>query len=1333
LNKGNQSGAVRSSDASLTVHSTPPSSELSHESSSSDEGDVSPVLPLKQTVTVSNQNKKDEKSAQEQAAVHLELPATKQRNSEPKQQQQKERTNQQQQAQPKMQENPQFRHVQMGGSTPSQPEPQREEGPRFRQVITQTPSQAPNMMPMSHNDMMIPNDAGTAIQLRMHHHPSMQRMETEQSTVVSRSDTKQVKFAAPEDSMRTPPSSPSQATARRAMSMPSMPDFTNPKVAKCHVKACLNHRTQRQKESLLELYHEQQHQHNRLLSKQGSSSSMNACSNNSGARIMPSDRPRTFVVLSGPSGTGKSRLVQETLQEQVEVRDGGYFLQGKYDSLRRPVPYQAFVTAFSSFTAQVQQRGPEHVATMRQAILRELGQEGDCASVGDNKFVLASMIPALQSILGGCAGDTVEQAAARYQKSSNENPIQRFIFAFRMFMRAIANPQHPVVLVLQNLHNADPCSLDILTGIATMSCPPGLVLIGTVDDSMVRSKSYLASKLREMEDSGMTYVASLAMPPLFQEISEIEDVLQQALQIQVHENQRNAETLSRLARLVLRQTNGNSFQIVEFLHWLQDSDFLTYYPNSDCNSMGNWDLSSQEDMEVTFSLDQPGDFLMDKIIHLSHESKQVIKVCSCLGSTIDPEILEYVLDYAGVEKVLDDFVKRGLLTVRHNNSTFGSAAQYKYMFEHDGIQQAAYKSIPEAERELFHLEIGRRLWRKLSTTQLDDKLFVVLSQMYVGRRLITREKERFAIASLCLHAGKKAAKSSTFRLAALYLQMGIGLLDTKTSWFRSDEYDLTLALYCAAAEMELCCARFEAAKQLLENVFRNARSFEDKLQAYTTKMYVLSQNDEQQECMDLGLWLLQQMNEDFPNRLCNAHLLGEFRSVERLLKGKSNEQILRMPHISNTNKLNAMQVLNFMVLPAILHRPKLAPFVYLKCMKITLLYGNSVFAAGAYSTYGMLCVGATGDVEKGARYAKLALQSLEQYKVYEYLPRVYAAVYGVIHAWTKPMKGALEPLLHAYRVGMQTGDAEYGGLCANLYCWHALHSGTPLQSIRKEYNGFKETLVASRQTYLVRQFLPTMQTLHHLMGISDDPLAAKGDLMDFDEYEKEATERGTISDVGSLKYCKMQLGYIFCDTELAEKNVLGCDEVMLLPPSFERVDVVFYMALIFIQVAHEGRNYWKHVFNSRRIISWIKKYCHKSPHNLLDKLNLVLAEYASLTKGKEAYEKYVTAIAVAHEKGNLGMLAICNERFARHLLRQSTSKKNKFNIAAAEEYRDKAKVYMKRAAKSYRDWGAMAKMNRLIAEAKSIYGPNMCSEESEFTLSPAIGGRTESGLSCARC
>ena len=179
--------------------------------------------------------------------------------------------------------------------------------------------------------------------------------------------------------------------------------------------------------------------------------------------------------------------------------------------------------------------------------------------------------------------------------------------------------------------------------------------------------------------------------------------------------------------------------------------------------------------------------------------------------------------------------------------------------------------------------------------------------MNIGKRLITREKERYAIASLCLHAGIKAAKSSTFRMATVYLNLAIELLGDR-GW--RDEYDLTLAVYNAAAEMEMCTANFEAMETLGASVLKHARCSSDKIQARATQIYAMGVCDRQQEALDLGIVVLEGLGERFPRHMCRHAMMSELHSVQKLLRGKSNEQLMRLPNIADEEILACLQILN---------------------------------------------------------------------------------------------------------------------------------------------------------------------------------------------------------------------------------------------------------------------------------------------------------------------------------------------------------------------------------------------------------------------------------------
>jgi predicted ATPase len=952
-----------------------------------------------------------------------------------------------------------------------------------------------------------------------------------------------------------------------------------------------------------------------------------------------------FLLISGDVGTGKTRLAK-ALKEPVE-KQGGYFLTGKFDQLCRPEPYTAFCMAFTEFTALVVERGDQAIATVSDAIH---------AAVGNEVSVLTSMIPSLERIVGRATNDSASKAKA-------DNAIQRFVFVFRMFMRAVCSPQQPMVILVDDLQWADPCSLDLLMSLVADTRNEGLVLVGTCLDNIAPS-SYLSAKLREMEDKDHVEITSISLQNFSE--SSVVSMLSNTLSL-------SQEKSVTLGAIVFRQTQGNIFYVIEFIRWLQEGDLLSYDHDS-----ASWSYDDKE-ISLTINICKVGDFLVDKLEQLPQDMKEVLKVAACLGSHVNEELIENVLKKP-VADILNEAAAKGVLKY---DELRGS-----YLFEHDGIQEAAYRLIPAQDLELFHLEIGRRLWRSFDPYELDQHIFVLLSQLNIGRRLLTREKEKTAVATLCLHAGKKAAKSSTFRTASIYLNLGIELLGCR-SW--RDDYDLTLALLNAAAEMEMCTANFERMEQLLEKVFLHARNAEDKIQAYATKIYALGVGDRAAEAIDTGILVLKGLGETFPSRYCKAHMKSEIRTVKKLLKGKSDEQLLRLPIVENKEKLAAMSILQVLYLNALVSRPDFAPFVALKVLKITLQYGLSVFASAAFATYGMLLVGgALGEIDDAFRYGELGLVLLERFEAIEYLPRVYAAFYGCIYPWKKPMRGTFKPLLRAHHVGMQTGDVLFAGLCANIYCFNAMDAGTPLGVIEPEWRGFQEVMLASKQKALVRMALPSIQTVHHYMGLSEDPLSGKGDIYDHDEALQDAIKDQSVVNILGIRLRRMEVAYVFNDYALAAANAIEEKDYWRMPSTFERASSYFIGGMVALASAREGKDVRKNLKFAKNAVKVFKGWATHSPHNCLDRLFLLEAELASVCgQNAKAYEKYTCAIAMTAHSGFLMMDALANERAARHLL-------------AIDEVLD-AEPYFRRACSSYGEWGGKAKLVRLQAEVDSIY------------------------------
>jgi predicted ATPase len=92
-----------------------------------------------------------------------------------------------------------------------------------------------------------------------------------------------------------------------------------------------------------------------------------------------------LVLLTGPSGNGKTVLAKTTLRPAISQLDG-QLTSGKFDQLQKPESFQAFVQAFSQYAHRLEREGALRIAAVREKVLQAVGEEG--------QFLLMDMIPA---------------------------------------------------------------------------------------------------------------------------------------------------------------------------------------------------------------------------------------------------------------------------------------------------------------------------------------------------------------------------------------------------------------------------------------------------------------------------------------------------------------------------------------------------------------------------------------------------------------------------------------------------------------------------------------------------------------------------------------------------------------------------------------------------------------------------------------------------------------------------------------------------------------------------------------------------------------------------
>ncbi len=958
-----------------------------------------------------------------------------------------------------------------------------------------------------------------------------------------------------------------------------------------------------------------------------------------------------LMLVAGFSGIGKTAVVNEV--HKPIVRQRGYFIKGKFDQFNRNIPFSAFLQAFRDLMGQLLSERDSQLQQWKEKILEVVGENGQ---------VIIEVIPELELLIGK------QPPVMELSGSAVQN---RFNLLLQNFVQVFTRVEHPLVIFLDDLQWADSASLKLLE--VLMNDGGYLLILGAYRDNEVSPVHPFILTVNELEKAGAT-VNTLTLEALSQN-----DI-----------NQLVADTLScdralaqPLTELVYQKTKGNPFFTTQFLKALHEDRFIHFNPDA-----GYWECEISQ-VKAQSLTDDVVEFMALQLQKLPQETQQVLKLAACIGNQFDLENVAIISEQSEIDTaaVLWNALQEGLIIplnetykffqedIGYSETTQNITVPYRFL--HDRVQQAAYSLIPKDNKSLIHLKIGQLLLNQTSTEQLEEKIFIIVSQLNQGIDQISSQDEYDNLARLNLLAGGKARLSSAYEAAAEYCETGLKLLADDV-W--SKKPNLARGLFIESASCACLIGKFERVDELTEIIQQNIPLVLDQVKAVEVQIQSLIARNRLSEAIKIARGVLSQLDVELPENPTQEITESAFNEVRQLLA--KTENVTNLPVMSDPQKLAAMSILSSMASAAYIGSPALYPLIVLKQVELSLLFGNTVETAYAYSTYGLILCAFGGEIEAGNHSADVALTLMAKFQCVSFKAKIFNLIYPFVRIWKEAIHNSILPLLTGYQAGLESGDLEFAAYCAYNHCQLAYFASENLLQLEQDMQSYSDAISKLKQTTALNFNQIIQQAVLNWTGNTKYPQYLVGDVYNENERLPQHQAAGDTYSIGTVYVHKLILSYHFGQpqetlaiAEIAEDKIGGVAGTVNVGIFY------FYHGLTLLaMIANISEN------SSLPLLEMVDRDLDKLTHwsnyaleNFAHKCDLIRAEKSRILEQKaDAIELYDKAISGAKKNKYIQEEALANELAAKFYLNWGKDK-----VAAG---------YMQEAYYCYSRWGAKAKI-----------------------------------------
>jgi PAS domain S-box-containing protein len=1001
-----------------------------------------------------------------------------------------------------------------------------------------------------------------------------------------------------------------------------------------------------------------------------------------------------LLLVSGDSGVGKTALVSELFGPVVAA--GGTLIFAKADDGdQQRAAYGAAIYALEDFVDQLLASDPDQLAPWRDKL---------ALALSGNTAQIVRRIPGLAQIIETPSDVPTETS----------DPKSLLTLALQSLVRAIADANHPLVMILDDAQYADTESWQLVRDLTTDS-DLHLLVICTCrrnEETDDRLSGYLASIPAERH---------LALTPL--ELADTGCLLADALRT-------TPEQVKELASLIQGKTGGNAFFLREFLRSLNERNLVLFDPQA---RAWQWDLAG---IQATPMMDNVVELVQTRLQRLPEQAQTTLKIAAMMGSRFDVVELSAAcrqlpgetsqdlrlathlgalapvapgarrfsrpdwpseprlatMEQMAVEYLApggrDQVTRYGDLPLMgkaesEDDVTRQIDLQQLYEFTHMQIREAATLLLPELAEETLHMQIGRGLLQNMTAEQQQKNSLRLVRHLNQAPAALVIWSQRVELAELNLQAGRQVLALAAYESAFSLTMTGMTILiddPDRDPWQQA--YDLMRDLHLTAAQAAVRNGQFEMAEELLGAIDQRSQSALDSAATSQVRMFSFYLQGNHAEACNTAIDALRRLGVRLPAHPRNRDVLAAMARTRLAMLGRPIGSLADLPPMTDEHRVKAMELMAAATISAASVEPKLLMVIGLEMVWQTVKHGLHPLSAMGYALHGVLLAGVLDRIDAGYAFGQLALGLAPQIRSKEYRVFVEYFVNAHISHWKEPVAATLQPL----RDLASTGEFEYLAVAAGLYSYFTwLIDGRDIATHEQSIAENLHLLEPFRETPLHYRYLLGLQYYQNLLGRAADPCQMIGDAYDERRLLPLHQRENDRTTLFYLACHQLILSYLFgCydrardAARLAAEYRDGGAGTPLIPV------LCFYDSLACLarypsaQGAEAAALLQTAAVNQRKLRQWARL----GPANHQHRCTLVEAEQARVAGDHaKARELYDDAIRQAQDSDYLMELAVTHELAARFYL--------------AIDQPAYAATHLRAAHGAYRTWGALGKVQQL--------------------------------------